>query len=287
MALAIGSNWAGGHVVVVNVLLLLALFSAQVVSEDITAPQVDGQADLPHGMGTVRRLSCHVAGDRDGLTQALLAVALVPGTFQAQVLDQSPTFPVGARTVAVSRAVVPEAVVAINAGYFDPQFQPAGLCRIAGKELTPLSTAGVLSGIVAVDAAGAVHLLARDGVVAGFPSAVQAGPFVIDPGGTLGVHARPARANRSLIALDDHGRVLLLATGSLTLHQVGTILHDYSHALGVERIERALNLDGGPSTGLSLALDDPRWSLNERGPVRNVLVFSPLPTATSVPSGKP
>ncbi len=253
---------------------MLVLAGTALVAAEIAAPVLERQIDLPHQMGVVRRLTCHVINDRTASDQVLIAVTLVPGAAHAHLIDQSPTFPLGARTVALSRGSLPDAVVAINAGYFDSRFQPVGLCRIAGAELTPLSGQEVLSGVVAITATGAVQLLDRDSVLGGIPTAVQAGPFVIDPGGGLGVRPQRARANRSLIARDDHGRILLLVTGALTLHQVGTILHDHAEVFGMERIECALNLDGGPSTGLSVALDDPAWSFNERGPVRNVLVFS-------------
>jgi Phosphodiester glycosidase len=258
--------------------VLLSLVGAGLIGAEISEPSKVRQADLPHGLGTIRRLSCIVSGDHDGVTQPLIAVTLAPDTFQASLLDQSPTFPVGSRTVAVTRTLVPRAVVAINGGYFTPSFQPAGLCRMAGKEITPLVQKGVLSGILAVDGSGGLRLLTREAALEGYLSAVQAGPFVIDPGGEVGVRAGTARANRSLIALDARGRVLLLVTGSLTLHHVAILLHEHAPALGLEQVERALNLDGGPSTGLSLALDDPTWSMAERGPVRNVLVIAaPVP----------
>lgn len=235
-------------------------------------PTLIAQSDLPQGMGTARRLTLAV----DGGTRPLLAVTLIPGAFIVRLLDQSPTFPVGARTVAQSRALVPMAVVAINGGYFEPSFQTSGLLRLDGREVQPLAAEGVLSGIVAIDAAGVLRLLPRDADLDGVHAAIQAGPFIIDPGGEVGVRPRPAVANRSVLASDDHGRLLLLATGALTLHQLATVLHDHPQAFGMERIERALNLDGGPSTGLSLALEDPTWSVNERGPVRNVLVVTPV-----------
>ncbi|HEX3132456.1 MAG TPA: phosphodiester glycosidase family protein [Planctomycetota bacterium] len=236
---------------------------------------VDQQLDLPQGMGTARRMTLAVEGG----SRPLLAVTLVPGSYSIRLMDQSPTFPVGARTVAQSRSLVPGALVAINGGYFEPSFQPSGLFRLDGKDLHPLAAEGVLSGIVALDVMGGLRLLPRDGALDGVRSAIQAGPFLIDPGGTLGVNPRPARAQRSVIATDDHGRVLVLATGVLTLHQVASLLHDQPQLFGMEHIERALNLDGGPSTGLSLSLplavEDPAWSVVERGPVRNVLVVSP------------
>lgn len=248
-------------------MVLMLMASAMPAGE----PALIAQADLPHGMGTARRLTVPVAeGSRH-----LLAVTLVPGSFAVRLLDQSPTFPVGSRTVAQSRALVPMAVVAINGGYFEPSFRPSGLLRIDGRGLQPLAPEGVLSGIVALDPAGVLRLLPRDASLDGVHTAIQAGPFLLDPGGAIGVRPRAAAANRSLLASDDHGRLLLLATGALTLHHLATLLHDHPQAFGMERIERALNLDGGPSTGVSLVLDDPAWSLPERGPVRNVLVVAP------------
>jgi uncharacterized protein YigE (DUF2233 family) len=235
-------------------------------------PQLLAERDLPHGMGLARRLHLPV----DGGVVAAVAVTLVPQTYRARLLDQSPTFPVGARSVAVSRQVVPEAVVAITGGYFQPDFQPSGLLRIDGRALRPLSDDGVLSGIVAITQEGALRLLARGDGVERLPTAFQAGPYLIDPGGAVGVRPSPASARRTLIAVDDHGRVLLLASaGALPLHRLATLLHDHPVLFGLERVERALNLDGGPSTGLSLAFAEPEWSVVERGPVRNVVVVSP------------
>lgn len=250
---------------------MIALPMLMVVALVGGEPRLIAQADLPDGMGSARRLELTVEGG----PRALLAVTLVPGSFAVHLLDQSPTFPVGARTVAQSRTLMPKAVAAINGGYFQPNFQPSGLVRLSGRDIQALGAEGVLSGIVAIDPAGVLRLLPRDVALDGVHSAIQAGPFVIDPGGAVGVTPRAASANRSLLASDDHGRLLLLVTGTLTLHQVATVLHDHPQAFGMERIERALNLDGGPSTGLSLALEDPMWSVGERGPVRNVLVVGP------------
>lgn len=250
-----------------RVLLLVAFMSAMVAVE----PRLVAQAELP--LGTVRRLEFEL----DGGIRPLLAVTLVPGSYTARLVDQSPTFPLGGVTVAQARTQALGAVVAINGGYFVPGGQPLGLVRLDGADRHPRSDATVLSGVVAIAGDGRLSLPTRNDALAGVVSAFQSGPFVIDPGGAVGVSDRPHSARRSLLAMDDHGRLLLLATGPLTLHQVATMLHDHPQAFGLERVERALNLDGGPSTGLSLALPDPAWSWGERGPVRNILVFAPRP----------
>lgn len=250
-----------------RVLLLVVCVTMASAAE----PRLVAQVDL--SLGTARRLEVDPG---DGARQ-VLAVTLVPGSYTARLVDQSPTFPLGAVTVAQARTQEPEAVVAINGGYFAPGFKPLGLVRLAGVDRHPRADATVLSGLVAIDDLGRLTLPVRDEALDRAVAAFQAGPFIIDPGGAVGVGERPASARRSVLALDDHGRVLLLATGALTLHQVATLLHDHPQVFGMERIERALNLDGGPSTGLSLALDDPAWSSGERGPVRNILVFAPVP----------
>lgn len=258
-------------VFVVSVVRPLVVLAAMLVATT-AEPRVIAQADLPEGMGTARRLEI----DLGGHPRALLSVTLVPGAHAVRLVDQSPTFPLGAVTVAQARAQA-SAVAAINGGYFVPGYKPLGLVRLGGVDRHPCSDAAVLSGIVAIDASGRLTLLPRDADLMEVVEAFQAGPFVIDPGGAIGVGERPASANRSLIASDDHGRVLLLVTGSMTLHQVATMLHDHPQAFGLERVERALNLDGGPSTGLSLALPDPSWSTAEKGPVRNILVVTATP----------
>ncbi len=257
--------------VLVNLRVLVLVMTAAMLPA--AEPRLLAQGDLPQGVGTARRIEIDV----DGAKRALLAVTLLPGSCTARLVDQSPTFPLGAVTVAQARAQVPGGVVAINGGYFEPGLQPLGLVRLGGVDRHPSSDATVLSGVVALDSAGRLSLLARGEPLTGVDAAFQAGPFVIDPGGAVGVSDRPATARRSLLAVDDHGRLLVLATGPLTLHQVATLLHDHPAVFGLERVERALNLDGGPSTGLALALADPAWSSPEHGPVRNVLVFAPIP----------
>jgi uncharacterized protein YigE (DUF2233 family) len=251
--------------------LLALLVTGLLVGGEIAAPQPVSTADLPEGIGVVRRCTWHGSS---AVATDLLTVVLAPGRHRLRLVDQSPAFPLGARSVAMTLAGIPGAVVAVNGGYFERDFQPAGLCLLEGRTVTPLALQGVLSGIAAIDARGALHLLPRQARLEGMYSAIQAGPFLIDPGGTIGVRARPARARRTVIAQDPAGVTMLLVTGDLTLHEVAALLHAHAPVLGLARVERALNLDGGPSTGLAVAVDG-GWSFPERGPVRNVLVVSP------------
>jgi exopolysaccharide biosynthesis protein len=87
-------------------------------------------------------------------------------------------------------------------------------------------------------------------------SALQSFPILVKPGGELGFgpeHEDYVQARRSLIAQDQAGRILLMVApqGNLTLHQLSAFLTDAD--LG---IDIAINLDGGPSSGILLAGTD-------------------------------
>ena len=147
---------------------------------------------------------------------------------------------------------------------------------IDGVERSPLAAVGVQSAIIGADADGAPFLRQRTDGSAGLRWAVQAGPFVVDPGGALGVNPRPALARRVVLALADGGALVALASaGPLTLHEIARLLMDSPALLGVTRIERAINCDGGPSAGLALSAPAAAWSLAEPGPVRSVILLLP------------
>jgi hypothetical protein len=196
----------------------------------------------------------------------------------ARLVDQPPGFPLGGGAVAgvleEARATDPGTVLAVNGGYFGRDFAPDGLFRLAGIAHQPLSDKPVLSGILAIDALGRPSLLSRQADVAGYPSALQTGPFVVDPGGTPGVTSPGPAARRTVIASAADGAVLVLATGPLTLAAVSALLVGNAADLGAARIERALNLDGGPSTGFAAQTTDGMVSVPELGPVRNAVLFS-------------
>ena len=238
---------------------------------------------LPEGCGTLRRLRCTQGAG--GAGAAITVVVFNAGRYRVRIIDQPSGFPLGARpvarTLAEERVTDPAAVVAINGGYFARDFRsdgldfrPDGLFRLAGVEQFPLSEKAVLSGILAVDGHGRAALLPRQADVAGYPAAFQTGPFVVDPGGLPGVKTPGPVARRTVIATTDDERILVLVTAPLPLVAVSSLLVGHAADFGVTRVERALNLDGGPSTGLAAQTTDGQVLLPELGPVRNVVLFS-------------
>lgn len=102
-----------------------------------------------------------------------------------------------------------------------------------------------------------------------FQAGLQSFPLLVKPGGSLGFPEEDGQqARRTVVAQDTAGRLLFLVAprGHFTLHQ----LSRYLVASDLE-LDVALNLDGGPSTGLLL-----------RQPPLFVPAFVPLPAVITV-----
>jgi exopolysaccharide biosynthesis protein len=84
-------------------------------------------------------------------------------------------------------------------------------------------------------------------------AALQSFPLLVKPGGELGFPAEfedNLQARRTAIAQDREGRILFLLAprGHFTLHQLSLFLTGSDLNLNI-----AINLDGGPSSGIMLA----------------------------------
>ena len=160
-----------------------------------------------------------------------------------------------------------EALIVLNGGFFTERYEATGLVIADGEHFG--SSYVEFGGMFVVTAEGSVALrsLRRtpyrpDEALQG---AVQSFPMLITPGGQLGYPDEDGnQARRSVIAQDRQGRILLIATnlGHFTLHELAT----YLLASDLE-LDRALNLDGGTSTGLLLS-----------EPEEGIGAFVPLPT---------
>lgn len=149
-----------------------------------------------------------------------------------------------------------------NGGYFDASLEPVGYCVINGKVLGAEPSAR-LSGYVTVDDAGALALHWKQLPEGNYKDVIQAGPYIIDPGGKLGIYSNNGRkARRTVLGQTADGGVLVMTTTEVTLFDLARVLKDK-----LPQIERALNLDGGPSVGL--IYDD--ILIRNPSPVRNFI----------------
>ena len=214
-------------------------------------------------------------------------VLLPPGRYRARIADQpEPGFfkapPVSALT---ARA---RAAVGINGGYFEPDFKPTGLLIVDGATVFPAVARPLLSGVLYIGATGALELRRRDEPLTGARFALQSGPFLIDPpeppepgtparAGTVGIRKPGPVAPRTVLALSARRDLAVISTSLVGLLDLAEALSQEPAAFGLQEVERALNLDGGPSTALSIpALKEP-VRIEALTPVRTAILFWAAP----------
>jgi hypothetical protein len=167
------------------------------------------------------------------------------------------------------------ALIVINGGYYrleEGGAVPNGLTIIGGE---PMGTSyGDFGGMLTITQ-GRLQLrwLAQDPYDPDEPlqAALQSFPVLVKPGGVLGFPEQEEdnrAARRSVIAIDRDGRGLLITAsiGNFTLHILSAYLVGSDLDLDV-----ALNLDGGPSSGMLLA-----------DPFEEVSSLTPLPIVITV-----
>jgi phosphodiester glycosidase len=250
-------------VAVMRVMMLgLALVTLGAAPAPVPSPSVQNLA-----MGTLVRSSFVASGRRTVQVQA----AIFP---RDRVTFGVVDFPLGGPVgETVTRAFSPDVVAAVTGGYFGPGYRPNGLLEIGGSVHDPARTE--LSGF-----AGSL----KDGTpvvaptaylaTASLKDAIQAGPFIVDPGGKFGIRSDDGQhARRAVVILSDDA-VGVALTSSCTLYELAEGLTQTPEAFGVDRVERALNLSGGPSAGFAVRLPNGRVEGDpERIRIRTVLTI--------------
>jgi hypothetical protein len=252
-----------------NRVVLLGLSLAALGAAPAPSPSVQNLA-----VGMLVR-SSFVASDRR--TVQVQAAVFPRDRVTFGVVDLPLGGPVGET---VTRAFSPGVLAAVTGGFFNPGYHPNGLLEIGGSVHDPART----------DLAGFAGSL-KDGTpivaptaylaTASLNDAIQAGPFVVDPGGKFGIRSDDGQhARRAIVILSDDA-VGIALTSPCTLYELADGLVATPKAFGVERVERALNLSGGPSAGFAVRL--PNGSVEsdpERIRIRTVLTIR-----TRTPSG--
>jgi hypothetical protein len=138
----------------------------------------------------------------------------------------------------------------VNGGFFHPDWRSLGLVIAQGRREGRFESAKLLSGVVYSDARG-THLVRRRAFRdhPGISALLQTGPYLVEGGRAVrGLSDRNQR-RRTFLATDWRGHWVLGATSSLlTLAELGQCLAS-PQALTPWGVDRAINLDGGSSTG--------------------------------------
>jgi uncharacterized protein YigE (DUF2233 family) len=209
---------------------------------------------------------------------SVYAWKLAPQRFRLAVVPSASPF---GSTVAELRTEH-KAILAINGGFFDIDAQsrltPSGLV-IADGHLVAAATDRKKGGSGALYSRGGaveIDLIENAKDVTGVSSAVQVGPLVVDPGGKNGIRRNDLdRQRRSAICrLADGTVAIVLVDGGLSLYELGELLSS-SERDGGFGCERALNLDGGPSTQVSFAWAASNLEIPGQWKVANALLILP------------
>jgi hypothetical protein len=173
-----------------------------------------------------------------------------------------------ARGAPLSQLLPAGALAVVNGGYFEADFRPSNWLRSGGVDLAPKVHNGK-GGVLAL-APGKLYVGPLAGLGFEPELALQSFPLVVESEGKRGIHTDDGRrAARTLVCLSD-GRLHLIVIAAP--RGDGPTLFETAELLRKPRPEGfgcrvALNLDGGPSSGV--------W-FGPAVPAKQRLPFSPV-----------
>lgn len=166
-------------------------------------------------------------------------------------------------------------ILAVNGGFFTESYQPTALL-ISDGAASGESYQG-FGGMLTVSPGGEVALWAlRDtpyDPASPVAQGLQSFPMLLFPGGVpADLEDNGQRARRTAVGLDRAGRIVFVVapTSALTLPELAAWL-----ARSDLELDRALNLDGGSSTGLFLSAGALSESIDSFGPLPIVILAAP------------
>jgi len=224
------------------------------------APQ-ESEASLPDGL-----LAHRLAYQFDERTGSVVVYALTNDAFATRVFyDAAPRF-VSAWGGGADRVV-------INGGFFHEDYSPSGFLIAEGERIGVRQFDEARSGVVVVRD-GTVSIEERvpafsdsadadDGAIQSFPFLVRAGHAAVSEDSGL-------LSRRSAIGTDANGTVYLIFAqrGNISLYELAQTL-----AASEFPFDTVLNLDGGPSSGLYVQVDEYADVQDSLSGVPSVLVF--------------
>jgi hypothetical protein len=168
-----------------------------------------------------------------------------------------------------------DAELVVNGGFFGTDQKPVGLAMSRGAVLSRLSKQ-LSGGVLASDGETAQLFAAETYEVAdGGSFAIQCKPRLVVDGAPNIRSDDGKRAERTALCLRDEGKVIdvVVVRGSEDGESPGPSLFALARFLARAGCKAALNLDGGPSTGVAWRADGGVQLLAPRAPVRHVVAF--------------
>lgn len=165
-------------------------------------------------------------------------------------------------------------IAGVNGGYFHPDYAPVGLLISDGRVVAPQQKARLLSGVVSVVNGRVLIQRAAEFSAKSKPTAArQCGPFLVD-GGKAVPTLNDVRAARRTFVLTAGDRAAIGFCSHVTLAQLGALLAT-PDVIGTGKVQRALNLDGGSSSGFWFAGERGPFAISEQKTVRDYLAVVP------------
>lgn len=168
-------------------------------------------------------------------------------------------------------------LAAVNGGYFDDKFQPTGWLRDRGVELAPRQQR-VQGGVLALTR-GKLFIGRASELPFAPDFALQNSPRLVEAGGAVGIRSDDGRRASRTIACDVAGRLHLVVIAA-GLSDGPTLLETArlaatEPAQGGLGCQAALNLDGGPSTGVWLPPSVGIAPVKTKAPIAYALTLVP------------
>lgn len=158
-----------------------------------------------------------------------------------------------------------------NGGYFDPDYAPVGLLVSDGRVVAPLRKARLLSGVLSVvDGRVQIQRVAEFSMKTKPSAARQCGPFLVERGRPIAGLNDSAAARRTFALTSGSDRAAIGFCAHITLAQLAALLATPG-VLKEATVERALNLDGGSSSGFWFAGENGIFSIAEQKTVRDYI----------------
>ena len=173
------------------------------------------------------------------------------------------------------------AVAGVNGGFFNrTPFEPVGLMISEKKHVGRLDPDSWMKGLLVVRSTrfaleSVTSFKADDPDITG---AIQSGPWLVREGLAETDNSRGQPAARTFIGHDGKGRWFLGVSNDCSLHHLAGFLRS-NEVRAVIDVQWALNLDGGPSTGLWVRGAQRDFYRQEKSTVRNYLAVVPRASA--------
>lgn len=166
-------------------------------------------------------------------------------------------------------------IAGVNGGYFDPNDAPVGLLISDGRVVMRQQKARLLSGVLSVVNGRVQVQRAAEFSAKSKPTAArQCGPFLLERGAAVpGLNAGRA-ARRTFVAVGTGDSAAIGSCSYVSLAQLGSLLATPGIA-GDLKIARALNLDGGSSSGFWFNGSRGPFSIREQKTVRDYVAVVP------------